>query len=121
MKLLRTALASVPESGPANILFTPNFAPRKEYQAALDKGVQLTVDNAWAIEQWPELFAGRDIFLRLDLDTGYGHHKKVITSGVDSKFGISFEHLEQVCQMLKENGQYDRFNEEARRGYYLVK
>jgi diaminopimelate decarboxylase/aspartate kinase len=104
MEEVRHVLASVPESGPANILFTPNFAPRKEYQAALDKGVQLTVDNAWAIEQWPELFAGRDIFLRLDLDTGYGHHKKVITSGVDSKFGISFEHLEQVCQILKENG-----------------
>jgi diaminopimelate decarboxylase/aspartate kinase len=59
-------------------------------------GVQLTIDNSWVIHQWPELIAGRDIFLRLDLDTGYGHHKKVITSGVDSKFGIALEHLPAV-------------------------
>ncbi len=43
---------------------------------------------------------GRDIFLRLDLETGYGHHKKVITSGVDSKFGMSLGHLAAVRRAL---------------------
>ncbi len=97
-------LGSVPATEPADILFTPNFAPRHEYEAALQAGVRLTVDNSWAIQQWPEVFAGRDIFLRLDLDTGYGHHKKVITSGADSKFGISFEHLDHVSRSLQQNG-----------------
>jgi len=49
------------------------------------------------------MFAGREIFLRVDLETGYGHHQKVITSGVDSKFGISFEHLESAWRTLKEH------------------
>jgi len=93
-------LNSVPGTSPGDLLFTPNFAPRGEYEAALDLGVQLTVDNSWVIQQWPELFAGQDIFLRLDLETGYGHHKKVITSGVDSKFGISLGHLEAVRETL---------------------
>jgi len=97
-------LDSVPGTAPADILFTPNFAPRVEYAAALETGVRLTVDNYWAIQQWPEIFAGREIFLRLDLDTGYGHHKKVITSGADSKFGISFEHLEDIRRQLEDNG-----------------
>lgn len=97
-------LASVPALQAGEILFTPNFAPRAEYRAALEAGVMLTVDNAWAIKAWPELFAGRDLFLRLDLDTGYGHHKKVITSGADSKFGISLSHLEQTRTRLDKIG-----------------
>jgi len=64
-------------------------------------GVRLTVDNSWVLQQWPEVFAGHDIFLRLDLDTGYGHHKKVITSGADSKFGISLEHIPGLLGLLQ--------------------
>jgi diaminopimelate decarboxylase/aspartate kinase len=104
MEEVRHVVSSVPEVGPGDILFTPNFAPRREYEAALQTGVLLTLDNSWAIAQWPEIFAGQDIFLRLDLDTGYGHHKKVITSGADSKFGISLEHLEKTRQVLDANG-----------------
>jgi diaminopimelate decarboxylase/aspartate kinase len=97
-------LDEVPGARPEDILFTPNFAPRAEYAAALDLGVHLTVDNSWVVEQWPDLFAGRDIFLRLDLDTGYGHHQKVITSGANSKFGISLGHLEAVREALEARG-----------------
>jgi diaminopimelate decarboxylase/aspartate kinase len=104
MEEVRHVLAAVPEMSPRDLLFTPNFAPRAEYEQAVAAGVPLTVDNSWAVQQWPELFAGRDIFLRLDLDAGYGHHKKVITSGADSKFGISFEHLDQVIRALETNG-----------------
>jgi len=104
MNEVRHVLNSVAGTQAADILFTPNFALRREYEAAMSSGVCLTVDNSWVIQNWPDLFAGRDIFLRLDLDTGYGHHKKVITSGADSKFGISMEHLETVRQVLHENG-----------------
>lgn len=104
MAEVRHVLENVPGSRADDILFTPNFAPRHEYVDALEAGVQLTVDNSWAIQQWPELFAGRDIFLRLDLDTGYGHHKKVITSGANSKFGISLEHLESIQRLLRKHG-----------------
>jgi diaminopimelate decarboxylase/aspartate kinase len=97
-------LQSVPGAAPEDLLFTPNFAPRDEYRAALEIGVRLTVDNSWIVQQWPELLAGREIFLRLDLDTGYGHHQKVITSGADSKFGISLQHLEQVGSSLRALG-----------------
>ncbi len=97
---VRYVLSAVEGIRPSDILFTPNFAPRHEYRAALDLGVMLTVDNSWAIHQWPELFAGQNIFLRLDLDAGYGHHKKVITSGADSKFGIALEHLTELKQTM---------------------
>ncbi|MCW8873663.1 MAG: bifunctional aspartate kinase/diaminopimelate decarboxylase [Xanthomonadales bacterium] len=101
---IQHVLDCVPGTAAADVLFTPNFAPRHEYAAALELGVQLTVDNSWVIHQWPDLFAGRDIFLRVDLETGYGHHKKVITSGVDSKFGISLGHLPEVRHAIESRG-----------------
>ncbi len=104
MNEVQHVLASVPGATPGDILFTPNFAPREEYRAALELGVQLTVDNSWVVQNWPELFADRELFLRLDLETGYGHHKKVITSGVDSKFGISLGHLDEVARILAAHG-----------------
>ena len=97
-------LGTVPDARPEDILFTPNFAPRSEYAAALELGVHLTVDNSWIVERWPGLFAGREIFLRLDLDTGYGHHQKVITSGSNSKFGVSLGHLQAVRKALEAGG-----------------
>jgi diaminopimelate decarboxylase/aspartate kinase len=97
---VRYVLSAVEGIGPPDILFTPNFAPRDEYRAALEMGVKLTVDNSWVLHQWPEIFAGQDIFLRLDLDAGYGHHKKVITSGADSKFGIALDHLAELKQSM---------------------
>jgi len=104
MSEVEHVLDSVPGLQPGELLFTPNFAPREEYAAALERGVQLTVDNSWAIFEWPELFAGRELFLRLDLETGYGHHRKVITSGADSKFGISLGHLAEVRRVLEGQG-----------------
>ena len=101
---VRHVLASVPGAKPGDILFTPNFAPRSEYQEALALGVQLTVDNSWILQRWPQDFAGADLFLRLDLETGYGHHRKVITSGADSKFGISLAHLEEARDRLQAQG-----------------
>jgi len=86
------------------ILFTPNFAPREEYEQGFERGVRVTVDNSWVLHQWPTVFKDREIFLRLDLESGHGHHQKVITSGKGSKFGIAMEHLEAL------SGHLDRHN-----------
>ena len=91
----------VPDIPPADILFTPNFAAQQEYREALELGVRITVDSSWVLHEWPLLFAGREIFLRLDLNRGYGHHKKVVTSGKDSKFGIALEHLDALTDSLR--------------------
>lgn len=77
-----------PEHEPGRILFTPNFAARFEYGEALEAGVQLTVDNLGVLRDWPELFDGREILLRLDPGVGRGLHRHVRTAGVHSKFGV---------------------------------
>lgn len=86
------------------ILFTPNFAPRNEYEWALNKGVQLTLDNLYPLEAWPEIFAGREILIRIDPGHGKGHHEHVKTAGLHSKFGIPMFELDDLQRCVDKAG-----------------
>jgi bifunctional diaminopimelate decarboxylase / aspartate kinase len=91
---------ALPDIDPSRLLFTPNFAPRAEYAAALDLGVEVTIDSLYPLEQWPDLFAARNVKLRIDLGRGLGHHDKVRTGGTHSKFGIGvgdLDHARALC------------------------
>ncbi|WP_246109276.1 bifunctional aspartate kinase/diaminopimelate decarboxylase [Vulcaniibacterium gelatinicum] len=94
--------AAVPGLDPARVLFTPSFAPRREYEAAFARGVTVTLDNLEALQRWPALFRGRALWLRLDLGHGEGHHEKVRTGGIAAKFGLPMT-------------RFDAFLEQARR------
>jgi diaminopimelate decarboxylase/aspartate kinase len=85
-----------PELAGERLLFTPNFAPREEYRRAFELGAWVTLDSLHPLREWPELFAGREIFLRLDPGQGRGHHPHVRTAGVQSKFGIAPEALPEA-------------------------
>jgi diaminopimelate decarboxylase/aspartate kinase len=97
-------LASFPELEPARVLFTPNFAARAEYQWALERGVRVTVDNAYALAQWPQLFRGREIFVRIDTGVGRGHHDHVRTAGTRSKFGVQLSELRMLVGLAQAAG-----------------
>jgi diaminopimelate decarboxylase/aspartate kinase len=86
------------------ILFTPNFAPRDEYAWAFDKGLLVTLDNLYPLQAWPELFAGRRIFVRMDPGQGRGHHEHVKTAGVHSKFGVPLFEVDELEKLTREIG-----------------
>jgi diaminopimelate decarboxylase/aspartate kinase len=88
---LAVALGVVP---PDRIVFTPNFAPRAEYAAALAAGVRVTLDSLHALQEWGEMFRGSEVMLRVDLGSGRGHHDKVKTGGAGSKFGLALDQVE---------------------------
>ena len=75
------AFASVPADRSDRVLFTPNFAPRSEYEYGFARGVRVTLDNLYPLKMWPEVFRGREIFLRIDPGFGRGHHHHVRTAG----------------------------------------
>ncbi|CAM3018926.1 diaminopimelate decarboxylase, aspartate kinase (fusion of lysA and lysC) [Legionella steigerwaltii] len=85
------------------ILFTPNFAPRIEYEAAMNLGCYMTIDNLYPLTNWPELFKNRNIIVRIDPGVGAGHHKHVITGGNESKFGIAQNDIGQLKRLTREN------------------
>lgn len=94
----------LPSLAPSEILFTPNFAPRADYESALELGVRVTVDNIHPVVAWPELFRGREVLLRLDPGRGRGHHAKVRTAGARSKFGVAPEQVPVVAEALERIG-----------------
>ncbi|MFZ9708803.1 MAG: bifunctional aspartate kinase/diaminopimelate decarboxylase [Steroidobacteraceae bacterium] len=101
---IEQARAAVPGLPAERILFTPNFAPRSEYEWALAQGVHVTLDNLHPLEFWPELFVDRDIFVRLDPGQGRGHHEHVRTGGAQSKFGIAAAELDRLVALAARVG-----------------
>ncbi len=97
-------LSCLPDIDRSHILFTPNFAPRDEYEWAVGQGVQMTVDNTFVLEKWPDVFRGREVFVRVDTGTGRGHHHHVRTAGTHSKFGVPLSELPQLAGLAKKAG-----------------
>jgi diaminopimelate decarboxylase/aspartate kinase len=95
------AFASVPALDPERVLFTPNFAPRTEYQYGFAKGVRVTLDNLYPLKAWPDVFRGRDIFVRIDPGFGQGHHQHVRTGGVHSKFGVPLSEADELVALTQ--------------------
>jgi diaminopimelate decarboxylase/aspartate kinase len=89
-----------PDLDAARLLFTPNFAPRQEYRRGFELGARVTIDNLHPLREWPEVFAGRDVFLRLDPGRGRGHHAHVRTAGAQSKFGLAPEQIDDIRPLL---------------------
>lgn len=86
------------------VLFTPNFAPIEEYAYGLRSGAQVTLDNLHPLRHHPELFRGKELFLRLDPGLGKGHHKHVKTAGPQSKFGLSVEEVDEAIALTSAIG-----------------
>jgi diaminopimelate decarboxylase/aspartate kinase len=97
-------LEAVPGIARERLLFTPNFAPRAEYQWALDEELRVTVDNLYVLRNWGSMFRGREIFVRIDSGHGHGHHPKVRTAGLHSKFGVPVIELADLREAAQQAG-----------------
>ncbi|STX29509.1 aspartokinase [Legionella beliardensis] len=100
---LQFLLKLFPDIDPKRIFFTPNFAAKNEYEFALSLNCYLTIDSLYPLENWPELFKNRAIFLRVDPGSGAGHHKFVCTAGNESKFGIPQSDLETAQKLVAQH------------------
>lgn len=101
---LKLVLELYPEIDRERLLFTPNFAARKEYEQAFDMGCMVTIDSLYPLQHWGDLFRGKTLIFRIDPGTGAGHHKHVSTGGNESKFGIVKEDLQTLLKRVDELG-----------------
>jgi diaminopimelate decarboxylase/aspartate kinase len=97
-------LASVPGLDRGRIQFTPNFAARAEYAWALERDIQLTIDNLYILREWGELFRDQRVFIRIDTGTGRGHHHHVRTAGAHAKFGVPVAQIEELSVLAERHG-----------------
>jgi diaminopimelate decarboxylase/aspartate kinase len=93
---LERVLKLFPDLDPRRVLYTPNFASREEYAWALERGVQVTIDNLYTLTEWGPMFRGRELFARIDPGVGAGHHQHVRTAGAHAKFGVPTADLERL-------------------------
>lgn len=100
---LNLILELFPQIDKQRILFTPNFAPKMEYEYALKVGCYVTIDNLYPLEHWPELFKNREVIIRIDPGAGAGHHKHVSTGGNESKFGITQNDVGQILKLTSKH------------------
>jgi len=91
---------------PERILFTPNFAPRRDYEEGMSHGVTVTLDSLHPLEHWGDLFREASVFLRLDPGQGRGHHEFVMTAGSRSKFGIAPNDMERAAALVQDCGAH---------------
>ena len=96
---IRWVQENAPEVNKKTILYTPNFAPKEDYQAGFDEGVNVTLDNLYPLKAWPAVFSGQEVFVRIDLGRGRGHHVHVQTGGTHAKFGIPLFELEELKRL----------------------
>ncbi|NJO12500.1 MAG: hypothetical protein HC872_02480 [Gammaproteobacteria bacterium] len=99
---LEHVLGLFPELPHAQILFTPNFAPRAEYEFAFARGLRVTLDNLHPLREWGDLLEGREVFVRVDTGHGRGHHDHVRTAGLHSKFGVPLFELDELGRLARE-------------------
>ena len=50
------------------------------------------------------MFKGRELFVRIDTGYGRGHHDKVRTAGVHSKFGVPLFEVDELERLVKAAG-----------------
>jgi bifunctional diaminopimelate decarboxylase / aspartate kinase len=96
---IERVLDACPKIERSRMLFTPNFAPREEYAWAFTQGVHVTIDNLYVLKQWPEVFTGREVLVRVDGGVGRGHHQHVRTAGQHSKFGVPVDELPELANV----------------------
>jgi diaminopimelate decarboxylase/aspartate kinase len=100
---LDRVLELFPNMDKKRILFTPNFAPKAEYEYALKIGCHLTIDSLYPLEHWASVFANQEVIIRIDPGTGSGHHKHVSTAGNESKFGITQGDVDRVVALTQKH------------------
>ncbi len=88
---------------PEQILFISNNVSAEELRFAVDRGVYVSVDSLSQLNLYGEINPGGKVVVRFNPGIGAGHHKKVVTGGKETKFGVdpaSPEAMEELRTIL---------------------
>lgn len=86
---------------PEQILYVCNNVSAEELRNAVTHGVLVSVDSLSQLELLGQVAPGGSAVVRLNPGIGAGHHKKVVTGGKESKFGINFGDIPELRRILE--------------------
>ena len=83
------------------ILYVCNNIDDEEMKLVHDEDILICLDSISQIETWGKLYPNSNIMVRINPGKGgVGHSKKVITSGKETKFGVSEENFEELLNTI---------------------
>lgn len=82
------------------MLYVCNNVSGEEMQQAVQQGLLVSVDSLSQLELFGQVNPGHEVMIRINPGIGAGHHKKVITAGKDTKFGIDPEAMDEVATII---------------------
>jgi len=86
---------------PQEIFYISNNVSEDEFIYAIHAGVKISVDSVSQLEMFGKLNPGGKVAIRINPGVGAGHHKKVVTAGKKTKFGIELKYIPKVKEILK--------------------
>lgn len=84
------------------IFFIPNNVSPEELQFAIDRGIMTSLDSISQLRLFGRLNRGGRCAVRLNPGIGAGHHKKVVTAGHETKFGVAEEDIDEIFKVADE-------------------
>lgn len=85
---------------PDQILYVCNNVSAEELRNAVDNGLLVSVDSLSQLDLYGEINPGGKVMIRFNPGIGAGHHKKVVTAGKETKFGVDPAALDEVRTIL---------------------
>jgi diaminopimelate decarboxylase len=84
----------------AEIFYIGNNVSEAELQFASERNITVSVDSLAQLERYGRINPGGKVAVRFNPGIGAGHHKKVVTAGSHTKFGIDATLVADVKQIL---------------------
>ncbi len=86
---------------PQEIFYISNNVSRDEMEYAIQSQVKISVDSVSQLEMFGQLNPGGKVAFRINPGVGAGHHEKVTTGGLKTKFGIEISQVPDVKKIAK--------------------
>lgn len=87
-----------------SIFFVSNNVDKEEFLYAAEKGVRISVDSLSQLEMFGRALSGNNVAVRINPGIGDGHHRKVITGGEKTKFGVHLSQIDDIKKVAKKYG-----------------
>lgn len=85
---------------PDQILYVCNNVSAEELGNAVSHGLLVSVDSLSQLDLYGEVNPGGRVMVRFNPGIGVGHHKKVVTAGKETKFGVDPASIDEVRTIL---------------------
>ena len=89
---------------PSHVIFSGNNASEEDLRYVSQRRVTVSMDSLSQIGRYAKMKSRGEIFLRVNTLVGAGHHKRVVTGGRESKFGIHVSLMKEARGLCKKYG-----------------